>query len=66
MSTIEHSHGHVRLDQLRDRLIRFAPVPAHDPAVVARVHAVDDLEGHLLREARVLGEVDGPHAALAE
>lgn len=36
MSTIEHSHGHVRLDQLRDRLMRFAPAPAHDPGVVAR------------------------------
>ncbi|GAA1477578.1 hypothetical protein GCM10009623_20240 [Nocardioides aestuarii] len=36
MSTLDHTHGQVHLDQLRERLIHFAPVPAHDPGVVAR------------------------------
>jgi hypothetical protein len=36
MSTLEHTHHHLRLDQLRERLLRFAPAPADDPAVLAR------------------------------
>lgn len=65
MSTIEHSHGHVRLDQLRDRLIRFAPVPAHDPAVVARrASHLRERDALLARLAAVRAGGDDSPAAL--
>lgn len=36
MSTLEHGHARAHVDQLRERLLRFAPAPVHEPAVVAR------------------------------